>query len=74
MEKATFDYSKLRGKIREVFKTQEAFACALGISAASMSAKLNNAVMFTPNEMVLACVVLGLSVGDIPEYFFAQQV
>ena len=37
-----FDFSKLRGKIKEVFGTQEKFAKAMGMSSVSLSAKLNN--------------------------------
>ena len=41
-----FDYRKLDGKITEVYKTQYKFAEALGISKASISAKLNNKTDF----------------------------
>lgn len=37
-----FDYSKLKGKIKEVFGTQSAFAKAMGLSGVSLSSKLNN--------------------------------
>ena len=43
-------YSKLRGKIREVFGTQEAFAVALGINAATISGKLNGEALHIPME------------------------
>ena len=46
-----FDYSKLRGKIKEVFGTQDKFAKALGISGATLSLKLNNISEFTQQEM-----------------------
>ena len=46
-----FDYSKLRGKIKEVFGTQDKFAKALGISRATLSLKLNNISEFTQQEM-----------------------
>ena len=32
-----FDYSKLKGKIKEVFGTQSAFAKAMGLSGVSLS-------------------------------------
>lgn len=39
--KKVFDYSKLRGKIKEVFGTQAKFAKAMGMSTVTLSAKLN---------------------------------
>lgn len=37
-----FSYAKLRGRIKEYFKTQEAFAKELGISRTSLNLRLNN--------------------------------
>ena len=42
----TYDYSKIRGKIKEVFGTQAAFADAMKMSTVSLSEKLNNKVNF----------------------------
>ena len=36
-----FDYSKLRGKIVEIFGTQSCFAVAMGWSERTLSLKLN---------------------------------
>lgn len=69
-----FDYSKLRGKIREVYKTQEAFANAIGCSTATISGKLNCNVDFTQEEIAKAVVALHLGMEDIPTYFFTEQV
>lgn len=46
-----FDYSKLRGKIREVFGTQESFAVAMKMSTVTLSAKLNGRVDWTQAEL-----------------------
>ena len=35
-----FDYSKVRGKIKEVFGTQSAFASAMGMSPVDQAAKM----------------------------------
>ena len=35
-------YAKLRGRIREVFGTDEAFSKAMGLNKATISKKLNN--------------------------------
>ena len=69
-----FDYKKLRGKIREVFGTQENFANALGISKVSLSLKLNNTRDFTQGEISKAAALLEIKPSDVPAYFFAQKV
>ena len=70
--KKVFDYSKLRGKIKEVFGTQAKFAKAM--ATVTLSAKLNGTVQFTAPEMNKACEVLGVSVEFIPLYFFTEKV
>ena len=67
-------YSKLRGKIREVFGTQEAFAEAMGISTVTISQKLNGKVEWKTSEIVKACELLGVPLADNAEYFFMRKV
>jgi hypothetical protein len=67
------NYDKLRGKIREVFKTEEAFAGALQISRQSLSAKLNGKIPFTQAEMDKSCELLDVEKQFIPVYFFTPQ-
>ena len=74
MTEVKFDYSKLRGKIREIFRTQSAFAEAMGISSTSLSAKLNNNVEFTQKEIDKAVELLKIAKEDIPAYFFTPKV
>ena len=74
MNKVTFDYSKLEGKIREVCKTQMRFAEMLGCSNNTMSSKINNGSDFTQNEIIKSAEILGLKKSDIPVYFFTEQV
>jgi len=69
-----YDYSKLRGKIREIFKTQSAFAEAMGMSTTSLSTKLNNNVEFTQKEIAQAVELLQITKEDIPAYFFTLEV
>lgn len=69
-----FDYSKLKGKIRESFDTQESFAKALGISRTSLSFKLNNHVDFTQTEIKKSCELLGVKKQEISDYFFSSKV
>ena len=67
------DYSKLRGSIRTVFKTQAGFAKAMNISACSLSHKLNGRTEWTADEMRRACELLGVSSEELPQYFFCPK-
>lgn len=69
-----YDYSKLRGRIREKFKTQSNFAMALGIGTVSLSQKLNCKSEFTQDEINLCIQLLKLNQRDIPSYFFDAEV
>lgn len=68
-----WDYSKLRGKIREIYVTDEAFADAMGKSRANISQKLNNHVPFTQREMYKACEVLRVDFTEIYSLFFCPD-
>lgn len=70
----SFEYSKLRGKIKEVFNTQEAFAEAMEMSTTSISAKLNNKVAWSQKEIDKASEVLSIPKDEIPIYFFTPKV
>ena len=70
----SFDYSRLRGKIKEVFGTQDKFAKALGIGRVSLSQRLNNYSDFSQNEINKAYILLNLSKEEIPKYFFTVKV
>lgn len=67
-----FDYSRLRGKIKEVFGTEENFAKALGIGRVSLSQRLNNILEFSQREMLKSCELLGLGYDEISDYFFCK--
>ena len=69
-----FDYSRLRGKIREVFGTEAAFAKALGMGRVSLSQRLNNVLEFSSTEIRKSCALLKISPAEIPDYFFAEEV
>lgn len=66
-------YSKLRGKIREVFGTQEAFAVTMGMNTTTVSGKLNGKTDWTRAEMEQACSILGISMMDMHLYFFCPK-
>ena len=69
----SFNYSKLRGKIKEKFATQSAFAKELGISSVSLSAKLNNRVEFSQMEMDKCCELLVIPKDFIPIFFYTKS-
>ena len=69
-----FDYSKLYGKIREVFGTQEAFADAMDMSRSAMNQRLTGAIEWRPSEIVKACELLGIPITMSWMYFFTQKV
>lgn len=69
-----FDYSKLKGKIKEVFGTQGAFGDAMGMSPVTVSDKLNNKVAWTQPEIKKACELLHIEYASIPIYFFTAKV
>lgn len=70
----SFSYDKLRGKIREVFGTQDRFAEALGMSKSTLSQKLNNSSEFTQQEMMDSMMLLKQSLAQLDEYFFTPEV
>ena len=72
MEK--YDYSKLRGKIREVYFTEHRFAKALGLSKMSLSTKLNGHIEFSQGEIEKAVGLLGIDPRQVSEYFLTRAV
>ena len=65
-----FNYSKLKGRIKEKYGTQENFAKAIGKTQTTTSFKINGKASWNQDEIVKAIEVLGLSKDDIVEYFF----
>lgn len=69
-----YDYSKLEGKIIEVFGTRGKFAKAMGMSERTLSLKLNNRVPWKQNEMDKALGLLKSTEASIKPYFFTYKV
>lgn len=69
-----YDYSRLNGKIVEVFGTRGSFASAMEMSERSLSLKLNNQVSWRQPEMTKACFLLSINPEDIKDYFFTLEV
>ncbi len=69
-----YDYSKLKGKIKEYFPTQSIFAEKLGISNTSLSYKLNNKTFFDQNEIRKSIDIFQLTPKEAYDYFFTIKV
>ena len=69
-----YDYSKLRGKIVEVFGTCREFTEAMSMGKTTMSAKLNNKTEWTQDEMIEAMDLLNIPHEDVVSYFFTHKV
>ena len=65
------DFSKLYGKIREVYGTQEAFAADIGMHRATLNLRLNGKVDWKMSEVVKACELLHIPTDEAHLYFFA---
>lgn len=65
-----YDYSKLKGKIVEVFTTQIEFARAMGLSERTISLKLSNKIDWKQSEIVRACKLLRIPKEEMDSYFF----
>lgn len=74
VEKRSFDYRRLRGRIREKCGTQSAFAGMIGLSDVSVSNKLNNNVEWGQEEIENAVHVLDIPPTEIHAYFFTRKV
>lgn len=67
-----FNYSKLRGKIREVFGSEQTFAAVLGCSKRTLSVKLNNKFDFSQDEILATTKALNIPIEQIGVYFFSE--
>lgn len=70
----SFQYNKLRGRIKEICITNEEFSKRMGLSLATLSLKLNNKSQWTQPEIFKAVDVLEISPAEIPVYFFTPEV
>lgn len=69
-----YDYSKLRGRIAEKYKTQAAFARELGWSERTLSLKLNGKIFFSQSDIEEMSKALNIKRDEIRVYFFTLSV
>ncbi len=76
LKEMEFDFSKLRGRIKEKLGNEANFAEKLKISSASLSSKFNNKSDFSASEISRAADkdVLDISLQDLGEYFFKKKL
>ena len=68
------DFSKLRGRIREKFGKEGAFADALGITPKTLSDWLNNKKYWRYDFMAMAIELLEIPDDEVGAYFFTRLV
>ena len=69
-----FDYSTLRGRIREKCGTEGRFSTAIGCSHTHVSQVFNGRSFFTPVEIDTARDVLEINSNEIGDYFFTRKL
>lgn len=70
-----FNFDKLKGKIKEVYNTQNDFANALGIAPNTLSMKLSNQFDFSSEEIIKAVELLKINTGEEAwNIFFTKEV
>lgn len=67
-------YAKLKGRIIEIYGSQEAFASAMEMSKSSVSMRLNNKVRWSLDEVYKAKNLLNINDSEISAYFFTPKV
>lgn len=69
-----FDYDKLRGKIKEIKKSETKFAPEVDMSSQTLSSKLNQKTDFTSIEIHKISKALGIEQMEIAKYFFEEKL
>lgn len=72
--KHNYDYSKLKGRITEIFGSQRAFAKALNKSDTYITRYLSGQSQFTQDVIILWCKHLNINISEIDGYFFVYLV
>ena len=73
-EKPKFDFSKLRGRIKEVLGTEGELAKRINRTHGFVSSALNGNTYFTMVDMDNIANVLGIEQSEYGVYFFTKMV
>ena len=69
-----YDYSKIKGKIRELGLTQDEFAKYIGITQQTLSKRFENSRPFTQPEIDKTMKLFQEPLENIHKYFFTKKV
>lgn len=69
-----YDYSVLRGRIKEKFGSESALVSAIGMNRSTFSQKINNQSEFSQQDMIQIMSALDADTGLISLYFFTPKV
>lgn len=69
-----YDYSKLRGRIKEKLGTEREFASRIERTANYVSKVFQNGTYLTQNDIANGAEVLDIPIGEIGTYFFTPEV
>lgn len=73
MDKYEYDYSKLKGRVKEKCGTQTDFAHKIGRSSNYISNVFCGRTYFSQKDIACSSVVLEIEPQYIGEYFFCQK-
>lgn len=66
-------FAKLKGRIKEKFGTQQAFAEAMEISTVTISMKLNGKIEWKSDEIAKASELLEIPLEEVGIYFIRKS-
>lgn len=69
-----YDYSKLRGRIKEKLGTEREFASRIGRTANYVSKVFRNGTYLAQNDIANGADILDIPVDEIGVYFFTPEV
>lgn len=69
-----FDYSKFKGKIRELEMTQNEFARKIGITEQTLNLRFKNLRPFTQTEIFKTMKIFNEPIDNAKLYFFTEKV
>lgn len=68
-----FDYSKIKGKIRELGLTQSDYAKYIGITEQTLNLRFKNRRPFTQPEIAKTMQLFNEPIENVKKYFFTEK-